>query len=97
LKAGRWQDLDFRDKRLHTLAARMKARSYPALLDEAEQKQWRNFVITKLEGEGDWLNLRDYEALIEQLTSQPELSAEQHQIMQKLAAHGADLRARYGL
>lgn len=97
LGTGRWQELDYRDKRLHTLAARMKARSFPSLLDEEEQRQWRNFVMTKLEGEGDWLNLQNYEATITQLASEPDTTVEQHQILQKLAEHGADLRMRYGL
>jgi exodeoxyribonuclease-1 len=95
LRAGRWQDVDFRDKRLHTLAARMKARSYPNMLDPQEVGDWRSFVADKLGGSGDWLSLEGLEGRIAELSAEEDLTAERHTLLQQLAEHAGDLRTRY--
>ena len=46
---GRWREMDFLDERLAVLTARMKARSFPALLDQQEIEAWQLFVKEKLE------------------------------------------------
>ncbi|NOX50461.1 MAG: exodeoxyribonuclease I [Gammaproteobacteria bacterium] len=95
LKKGRWQDLDFNDKRLAPLADRMKARSFSSLLDPQEIAAWREFVIAKLHGEGDWMNLASYDARLAQLLVDPNLSAEKYAVLEQLTEHGLDLRSRY--
>ena len=97
LAQGRWREVDFNDPRLRKLANRMKARSYPGLLDETEVAQWRGFVRDKLSGEGDWLNISAFEQRIEELSMQPELSARDQQVLVSLAEHAQDMRLRYQL
>jgi exodeoxyribonuclease-1 len=97
LNGGRWRHVDFSDKRLATLAQRMKARSFPALLDASEEAQWKEFVADKLKGNGDWLNLQSLEQRIGELADQPDIGAADHEILQQLAAHAADVRTRYQL
>jgi exonuclease I len=96
-KAGRWQDLDFKDKRLATLAQRMKARSYPALLGEDEVADWRSFVAEKLTGEGDWMNLASFQAAIDAKVAAGLESDEQAQVLEALSLHAEDIRLRYQL
>jgi len=97
LNGGRWRHVDFSDKRLATLAQRMKARSFPALLDASEEAQWKEFVADKLMENGDWLNLQSLEQRIGELADQPDIGAAEHEILQQLAAHAADVRTRYQL
>ena len=96
LKIGRWQDLDYRDKRLVTLAKRMKARSYPAMLEAGEIEDWKAFVRSKLEGEGDWLNLPTFEASVTEMLA-ADVSPDEHAVLSHLIAHAQDLRMRYQL
>ena len=91
---GRWRDTDFSDERLRVLAQRMKARSFPALLDAPEIAQWVEFVGAKLTGEGDWLNLDRFENRLQEL-AQTDLSDVQTQLLNDLAEHARDLRQRY--
>ena len=98
--SGHWREPDFSDSRLHELARRMKARSFPAMLDEVEVDNWSRFVISKLEGDGDWLNLAEYEQRIEQLMldqSGPAGSQDKVRVLTQLAEHALDLRRRYAL
>ncbi len=96
LQTGRWREMDFRDPRLARLARRMKARSYPALLDEDEIGRWRAFVAGKLEGEGDWRNLRAFESRIAELSSEID-NPEGGRVLEALVLHAQDLRLRYQL
>ena len=96
LKIGRWQDLDYRDKRLDTLARRMKARSFPAMLEAGEIDDWKAFVRSKLEGDGDWLSLPAFEASLNEMLA-GDVSAEAHNVLSHLVAHAQDLRMRYQL
>ncbi len=103
LGGGRWRELDFKDERLARLARRMKARSYPALMDPEEVSGWRKFVSNKLLGDGDWLNLEAYEAhlnaLVGEQMSNPDPAASERNlaVLSQLAAHAEDLRLRYQL
>lgn len=95
LREGRWQDLDYTDKRLATLAARLKARCFPELLTEVERDEWRSFVREKLSAtEAPWLSLARYRQRIAEL--QAELT-EPDPVLDELADHGAHLAEAYGL
>ncbi|MEQ8486028.1 MAG: exodeoxyribonuclease I [Pseudomonadales bacterium] len=95
LAEDRWQDLDFADERLRSLAVRLKARSFPQWLSEAEREDWQQFVRAKLGAEeAPWLTLRAYRARL------AELEAEHGGlpgVLADLAAHGDRLAAAYGL
>ncbi len=97
LRTGRWQALDYKDKRLHTLAQRMKARSFTGLLDEGELAPWREFVAGKLSGQGDWLSLRAYDERLEALAVSGSVDGDKLELLAQLAEHGQDLRLRYHL
>jgi exodeoxyribonuclease-1 len=95
IAAGRWRGVDFADDRLHTLAKRMKARSFPAMLEPEEAASWRNFVADKLTASGDWLNISGYEARLDELALDPQVMQQHHELLSALAEHGADIRTRY--
>ncbi|MEM7079965.1 MAG: hypothetical protein AAF513_15185, partial [Pseudomonadota bacterium] len=97
LEYGRWKDMDFVDPRLHALAQRLKARSFPQLLDEGEMYDWRSFVNQKLTGEGDWLNLDAYDHRLTQMAAEAVDNPAHLEILHALMAHGADVRMRYGI
>jgi len=97
LAAGRWREVDFKDKRLRTLAERMKARSFPAMLDPQEAAAWRSFVVDKLNGTGDWLNISAFEQRLHELALQEQVVQDHHQLLAALAEHAADIRTRYQL
>ena len=97
LAKGIWRDLDFTDDRLQVLARRMKARSFTSLMDPEDMAPWREFVISKLTGEGDWRNLVRYESRIEELLMDGRLSEQQYETVSQLAEHAQDLRLRYQL
>ncbi|MGD8416030.1 MAG: exodeoxyribonuclease I [Pseudomonadales bacterium] len=99
VRAGGWCDLDYVDKRLHTLAARLKARSFPDLQSAAEADDWRHFVTGKLRAENvPWRTLGVYfeelqrtrEALEERPASGAAL-----EIVDALTEHGRMLETRY--
>ncbi len=93
LSEGRWQDLDYADKRLVTLAGRLKARSFPALLNDAERADWHAFVREKLNAtDAPWLTLERFQARVAALRG--EFGDEP--VLEALAAHGARLEAEYG-
>ena len=96
LRIGRWQDLDYRDKRLGTLARRMKARSFPSMLEAGEIEDWSAYVRNKLEGDGDWLNLPNFEASVGEMLAAAQ-TEEEHSVLSALVAHAQDLRMRYQL
>ncbi len=101
IAAARWPELDFNDPRLGVLAQRMKARSFPERLEAQDMQDWSGFVINKLEGQGDWLNLAEYEQKIEELTldeingGATGAQEQRLQLLRKLAEHALDLRHRY--
>jgi exodeoxyribonuclease-1 len=98
LEEGRWTDLDFRDRRLPVLAARLKARSFPALLDEGERADWTSFVRDKLTGTGPWLGLDRFRARIDELMNERgQSSARDAELLGALRAHGAEIAARFDL
>lgn len=94
---GRWQNLDYKDARLHTLAQRMKARSFPSLLEDEEISSFREYVRGKLQEEGDWLNLKQFEQRTHELLQEPGRRQEDYDVLTKLLEHGQDIRNRYEL
>lgn len=47
---------DFKDERLYNLWLPFKARNYPSLLNQAEQKEWQKYVSQKLKSQSErWL------------------------------------------
>ena len=93
--AGRWREIDFADPRLRVLAARMKARSFPAMLDPEEAAAWRSYVSDKLTTTGDWLNISDYESRLNDLALDDQAVLRHHELLAALADHAADIRTRY--
>jgi exodeoxyribonuclease-1 len=93
---GEWQDMDFRDRRLQTLAQRMKARSYPEWMSEQDQGQWHEFVQEKLTEDGDWLNLPKYYQTIAELEA-TDLTPEKLGLLHSLKQYGLQLQQRYAL
>ncbi|MGA1677059.1 MAG: exodeoxyribonuclease I [Pseudomonadales bacterium] len=98
LDEGCWADLDFRDRRLPALAARLKARCFPNLLDEGERTDWQAFVHDKLSAAGPWLGIERYRARVDDLMNERALmGARDAEVLNALRTHGADVAARYGL
>jgi len=95
LTEGTWQDLDFADSRLVTLAARLKARSFPQLLTLEERADWQAFVREKLTAEeAPWLNFPRFQARLQELRAE---LGEGDPVLERLAGHGTRLREDYGL
>jgi exodeoxyribonuclease-1 len=93
---GEWQDMDFRDRRLQTLAERMKARSYPEWMTEQDQGQWHEFVQEKLVAQGDWLNLPKFYQRMAELEA-TDLTPAKQELLLSLKQHGQQLQHRYAL
>ncbi len=95
LAQGRFVDLDYDDARLPALAQRLKARSFPELLEDEAQQDWCAHVRERLTAqEAPWLTLASYRQRLAELSEErPEAS----ELLQALAAHGADLAQRYSL
>ena len=96
LAADRWVDLDYRDGRLKTLSARLKARGFAAWQTAGEKDEWRTWVRDKLgASEAPWLTLRRFEtdltAMLESATGR------RREVLLALRAHGEELRTAYGL
>jgi exodeoxyribonuclease I len=95
LESGVWQDLDFDDGRLTELAIRLKARSFPHLLSDAERDDWRAFVRDKLAADdAPWLGLPGYRKRLAELQATHDPA---HPVIQGLAAHADHLEREYGL
>ena len=96
LAADRWVDLDFRDGRLKTLAARLKARSFPSRQDAEENHEWRCWVRDKLgAGDAPWLALSRYESDVAEMLASA--TGRRRELLVALRAHGEELRTAYGL
>ena len=91
---GEWPQMDFRDKRLHKLVNRLKARSFPQLLQGDEPAEWSEFVRRKLSAEkAPWRTLTVFEAEVAAIRSEgaaPEL-------VSQLENHLEALRSQYRL
>ena len=94
LKAQRWVDLDYRDKRLAPLVARLKARSFAERLDADERRAWQAWVRDKLFAEAvPWRTLAVFESRIDELSTDP--NCPKPQIIEELKTHRDDLRTTY--
>ncbi|MGE0622757.1 MAG: exodeoxyribonuclease I [Pseudomonadales bacterium] len=96
---GGWVDLDYSDKRLHALASRLKARSFPERMTAEERQAWHDFVSEKLHADAaPWLTLPAFFENLER--SQAELeerpaSGRERELLATLAEYGRDLNGRY--
>ncbi len=97
LQKGIWRNYDFNDKRLPTLARRLKARSFSSLLDPEDFGPWRDFVVNKLTTKGDWMDLQRYEERIQELMESGHISEKNYDVLTQLVEHGQDLKLRYHL
>ena len=99
VRAGDWQDLDYQDKRLHVLSARLKARSFSDRLTEAERADWQAFVTSKLNAaDADWLTLGSYMHQVRETRAQLEnepATGRDLELLDALISHGERLAARY--
>ena len=91
-----WAQMDFHDKRLPVLAARLKARSFVEHLSPTEEADWRQFVAEKLSGSGDWLTLSSYFERIAELR-EAHTDARTQALLDSLEKHGNDLMQRYAI
>ena len=96
LARGRWVDLDYQDKRLKTLAVRLKARGFESWLAPGEREEWRAWVRYKLEAEEvPWRTMRRYESEVAALLETAE--GRERETLLALKAHGDGLRSALGL
>ncbi len=96
LARDRWVDLDYRDKRLGVLAARLKARGFSNWQDDTERDEWRAWVRDKLGAdEAPWLTMARFESELAKLLESA--NGRQREILLALRDHGAALRSTYGL
>ncbi len=95
LQDRQYVNLDFEDSRLPLLAQRLRARSFPELLDSESLQDWESHVRERLQAEdAPWLTLRGYRQRIAELrTERPEASA----LLEALTQHGDALSKRYAL
>jgi exodeoxyribonuclease-1 len=95
LSAGAWHDLDYTDKRLVTLAARLKARSFWPLMSAGERADWQAFVRDKLIAvEAPWWSLPRFRRRIQELEAE---QGDSDPLLEELSAHAARLERDYGL
>ena len=96
IRQGEWLAQDFEDKRLHVLAGRLKARSFPELQTAEEAARWHEFVTAKLYAEGaDWQTLSAYVAALDEVRSEGVDSPRDVEILKSLDEHGRRLAERY--
>ena len=94
LADGSWLELDYADKRLRTLAVRLKARGFEAQLSESERADWHEFVCRKLHGDDSpWLNLAQFQAKIEELKLTA--TGQDLSVLDHLAEHGRTMAETY--
>jgi exodeoxyribonuclease-1 len=98
LQKGDWNLPDFEDKRLPTLAARLKSRSFSQRQTAEEAAEWHDFVAAKLHAEeADWLTLPAYFDALEEARADTvdAPSVRSTEILDALADYGRDLAERY--
>jgi len=98
LIGGEWIDLDYEDNRLKTLAARLKARSFPQHMSDEEKAEWHEFVATKLHAaDAPWRTLESFRAELEQQRASldGESDARSGKILAALFEHARQLEERY--
>jgi len=96
LAEGPWLELDYADKRLRTLAVRLKARGFNQQLSEPERADWREFVRQKLRADDPpWLSLAQFQARVEELTNEAREAEQDLSVLNHLAEHGRSMAETY--
>ncbi len=97
LSQGKWLDLDYADRRLVSLSARLKSRSFAELLSEEERQDWHEFVRDKLNADdAPWLTLKEFAARLDRIRQEPEGDDPRRQkLLGELEAYAGGLKARY--
>ena len=96
LKRGSWLELDYADKRLRTLALRLKARGFTEQMSETEQADWRKFVRQKVHADdAPWLTLTRFLARVEELRGEVAGDGPKIAVLDQLAAHGNSIAEMY--
>jgi exodeoxyribonuclease-1 len=88
-------EIPFRDPRLGEILFRYRARNFPSSLTADEQLKWRDFCrwrLTCAEAQSA-LTLSEFEQRIESLLDVESITSGQRQLLQQLAAYGAQLSA----
>ena len=94
LAEGRWLDLDYDDPRLPELAKRVKTRSFPERLTDAERAQWRGWVAAKLQADdAPWRTMAQVEARLGELDGK---SADGGEVLSAVRAHLDGLKRDLG-
>ncbi len=97
LRDHRWLDLDYCDKRLKTLALRLKARAFEHLQTTAERIEWHAWVQAKLvASEVPWRTLDAFESEVAKYLAEATTDRDK-EILLELRAHAQGLRTTYGL
>ena len=88
------QSWNFKDKRLPEMLFRYRARNHPETLGSDEQTQWLEHCRARLvDGESGHLNFTDFYAEIEQLRAQMAVDDQGNNILDDVAAFGAELES----
>jgi exodeoxyribonuclease-1 len=98
--AGNWVDLDYVDRRLPTLATRLKARSFAERLTQSERHDWHEFVRDKINADdAPWLTLKHLAERLATLREQPPGDAaraeRQSRLLTELGEHAGLLKQKY--
>ncbi len=92
-KELREPDFAFKDKRLHELLFRYRARHYPETLNQAERDEWASWRSKRLEFAPDGgLTLDEYDTMLQQLSEHFSGQADKLQILIELKSWGESLR-----
>ncbi len=93
---GAWLELDYVDKRMRTLAVRLKARSFAEQLSEPEHADWHEFVRQKLRAnDPPWWNLARFQARVDELLLEAREAGQDPSVLDHLAQHGRSMAETY--
>ena len=85
-------DFHFRDSRLHEMLFRYRARNSAFSLTAEEQEEWMKHCRRRLvDGEGGFLNLRQFGAELESLWNSQELTQEERFILEELQCYAESI------
>ncbi|MCZ6619123.1 MAG: exodeoxyribonuclease I [Gammaproteobacteria bacterium] len=96
LGEGSWLELDYTDKRLRTLAMRLKARGFTERLSASERADWNEFVSRKLRADdAPWFGLARFQNRVEDLLIEAREAGRDLTVLHQLADHGRLMAETY--